>query len=127
MGTGDTRTVDDVLQSVSDALFPEHLGGKRVEINSRGMDDDTPLHVLVWRNDCSGAEILIAAGANINVVGDMSATPLYVAVGQNNLQMIQLLINAGANPDIRCEFGDTPRERALKAGGTLAQVFDEQP
>src|SRR5262245_1365693 len=102
-----TRTLDDVLASVSDALFPAELGEMPVAINCRGYDDDTPLHVLAWRNDVMGAELLVAAGADVNAIGDMGETPLHVAIGMKSAEMTELLLKAGADPDIRSEFGTT--------------------
>ncbi len=107
------KNLEEILQSVSEALFPGNLSKKAVRVNSRDVDDDTPLHVLVWRGDRYGAAALIAAGAKVDAVGDMGETPLHVAVSKEDISIIDLLLGAGANPDIPCEFGDTPRERAI--------------
>jgi len=115
--------LDEVLASVSDALFPAELGEMRVAINSRGCDDDTPLHVLAWRNDVAGAELLVGAGADVNAIGDMGETPLHVAIGMKSVAMTELLLRAGADPEIRSEFGTTSREEALKEGGAIADLF----
>src|SRR5687768_3672532 len=48
------RTLGAVLQSTSDCLFPADLGERPVDIDSRGGDGDTPLHVLLWRDDVDG-------------------------------------------------------------------------
>lgn len=102
------RTLEDILQSTSDSLFPAELGARRVAVDSRDADGDTPLHVLVRRRDFDGAKQLIAAGANPNAVGDMGETPLHVAVRQGAADIVEALVAAGARPDIRSEFGDTP-------------------
>jgi ankyrin repeat protein len=117
------RSVEEILQSTSDALFPADLGNRRVAIDSRGCDGDTPLHVLLWRKDTDGTKLLIAAGADTNAVGDMGETPLHVAVSQELLDVIEALLSAGASPDIRSEFGDTPRERAAARGGVAAELL----
>ena len=117
------RSVQDILQSTSDSLFPADLGEKDVRIDSRDCDGDAPLHVLMWRKDSEGAEVLIAAGANTNAVGDMGETPLHVAVSQDLAGVVEALLAAGANPDIRSEFGDTPRERAVARAGASALSF----
>ncbi len=70
--------LEDVLQSTSDSLFPADLGGRAVTIDSRGGDDDTPMHVMAWRNDLEGVEVLIRSGADVNATGDMGETPLHV-------------------------------------------------
>jgi uncharacterized protein len=92
-------------------------------LDSVGYDGDSPLHVLVWRNDLEGVQVLIEAGANINATGEMDETPLHIAVTQQNVSMARALLEAGARDDVRCEFGDTPRERALQQGGPTASLF----
>jgi ankyrin repeat protein len=116
------RTLAEILQSTSDVLFPQDLGNRAVSIDSCASDGDTPLHVMVWRSDVEGVEILLAAGANANAIGDMSETPLHVACRQHNAAIARLLLAAGARDDIRGEFGSTPREMA-KGDPQLAQVF----
>jgi len=53
------RTLDEVLQSTSDNLFPAELGEAPVYIASTDCDGDTPLHVLIWRGDTDGSLLLI--------------------------------------------------------------------
>jgi ankyrin repeat protein len=117
------RTLDEVLQSTSDVLFPADLGERPVAIDSHGSDGDTPLHVMAWRNDLEAVEILIAAGADVNAVGDMGETPLHVAVRRGNVAMAEALLKAGARDDIRSEFESTPREKAVEMGGAMAELF----
>src|SRR2546430_1798051 len=95
------RSLAEVLSSVSDVLFPAELGEHPVEVNSRGAGGDTPLHVLAWPSETSGAELLIAAGADVNAIGDMGETPLHVAVRMQNRDLVAALLRAGADPFIR--------------------------
>jgi len=105
-----SRSLEKTLQSTSDVLFPEEIGDKLVEINSRSCDGDTPLHVMVWRRDKTAVEMLIKSGADINAVGDMGETPLHVAVRQKDGDIIKLLLDSGAKTDIRSEFNKTSGE-----------------
>jgi ankyrin repeat protein len=118
-----SRSPNEILQSVSDVMFPEDLGDRIVALDSVGCDGDTPLHVFAWRNDLEAVEILIAAGADVNAKGEMDETALHIAITQQNIPMIQALLKAGARDDIRCEFGDTPRERASEHGETFGRLF----
>ena len=119
------RTLEEILQSTSDSLFPADLGRRRVAIDSRDCDGDTPLHVLLWRKDFGGAKDLIEAGADPNAVGDMGETPLHVAIRQHVPEIVGSLLAAGANPDIRSEFGETPRTLAAAQKGVMARLLKQ--
>jgi ankyrin repeat protein len=116
MGKAPNRTLEGVLQSTSDCLFPEHLGTRVVTLSSTDCDGDTPLHVLIWRGDTAGAQLLIEAGADVNAVGDMGETPLHIAVRKDNLSLVRALLAAGAKMDIVSEFGVTARALAAEKG-----------
>lgn len=117
------RTLADVLSSTSDVLFPAESGATPVGVNTVGIDGDTPLHVMAWRNDVDGARLLIESGADVNAIGDMGETPLHIAVQQANAELVALLLRAGASADIKSEFGTTSREQAARKGGTIAELF----
>ncbi len=116
-------TLDEVLASISDALFPEMLGEAEVKIDSVGSDGDTPLHIAVWRNDLHAVKVLIAAGANVDAMGDMGETPLHVAIGQKNISIVEALLEAGVRTGLRSEFDQTAIERAEKTGGEIAKLL----
>lgn len=105
-----TKSLDGVLASVANVLFPNSLEKAPIQINSRNEEGDTPLHILVHRNDVEGVRILIDAGADINAIGDMGETPLHIAIGNKNTEITKSLIKAGAKTDIRSEFGWTAAE-----------------
>jgi ankyrin repeat protein len=127
MGNGPKKrvTLEEILASTSDVIFPEELGEQPITIASADCDGDTPLHVMVWRKDRYAVDLLIEAGANIDAVGDMSETPLHVAVGQEDLPIIEALLKAGAKANIRSEFNETAAERAKKKGGEIAKLFNQ--
>lgn len=119
------KSLEEILQSVSDVMYPAELGEKQVYIDSRDVEGDTPLHVMAWREDLYGAKILIEAGADVNAVGDMGETPLHVALTNENEELTELLLETGANPDIRSEFEETAREKAEKMGGAFKKLMKQ--
>jgi len=119
------RSLQEVLQSISDVMFPADPE-RCPTIDSVGYDGDSPLHVVAWRNDLDAVQVLIDAGANVNAQGEMNETPLHVAVRQRHVLMVSAMLDAGARPDIRSEFGDTPKELALQEGGSVARLFKKR-
>ncbi|WP_120500605.1 ankyrin repeat domain-containing protein [Roseovarius sp. EL26] len=117
------ETLEEILISCSDTIFPEELGAAPVTLNSRDVDGDTPLHVLLWRKNTYGALLLIEAGADVNAVGDMSETPLHIAVKAQDVTVIGALLKAGANVSFVSEFGQSPLDLAKDAGGDIKRVF----
>jgi ankyrin repeat protein len=89
----------------------------------RAPDDDSCLHIAIWRGDLRSVELLIKAGLDVNAIGDMSETPLHVAITQQSLPIIERLLRAGAKSDIRSEFGRTAAEMAEAAGGEIGILF----
>ena len=117
------RSVDEILQSTCDSLFPDAMGARKVSMDSRDCDGDTPLHVLLWRRDMEGVRTLIGLGADVDAIGDMGQTPLHVALSRDLPEAVALLLDAGASTQVRCEFGDTAAERADKLTGPAALAF----
>lgn len=105
-----TRTLEQVLASTSDVLFPAKVGEATVTLTSRSSEGDTALHVMAWRRDHEAARILIESGADVNAIGDMDQTSLHVAVVQRDETMVRLLLEHGAHYDLVSEFGLTARQ-----------------
>lgn len=117
------ETLEQVLASCSDTLFPDKMGCAAVTIDSRDDDGDTPLHVMLWRDNTYAALLLIEAGADVNAVGDMSETPLHIAVKKSNARVAAALLKAGADRSAVSEFDQTPEKLALAAGGYIQRLF----
>lgn len=117
------ETLDQILASCSETLFPAEMGEAPVDIDSRDSCGDTPLHVMLWRKNTYGALLLIEAGADLNAVGDMSETPLHVAVSQGNTEAVRALLKSGAHQSVKSEFGTSPREMAFEQGGEMKRCF----
>lgn len=117
------ETLDQLLSSCSETLFPAEMGEAPVNIDSRDSGGDTPLHVMLWRKNTYGALLLIEAGADLNAVGDMSEAPLHVAVSRGNIAVVEALWKSGANPAAKSEFGKSPKEMATELGGEMQRCF----
>jgi ankyrin repeat protein len=80
----------------------------------------TMLGRTVLNNEVEMARMLIARGANVNVVDKLAMTPLLWAanVDFGDTAMIELLLKSGARTDARNKDGLTPLELARKHGHT---------
>jgi len=110
------KTLADVLALVSDSACPGFPDVIPIGVNSRTSEGDSPLHIVAGWGDVEGAKLLIAAGADVNAIGDMSQTPLHVSLREGNEELVRLLMSAGARIDIRSEFNMTPLEKAQRMG-----------
>ena len=117
------RTIEDILKSTSSVLFPEEFGNRKVELDTRDCDGDTPLHVMAGRNDRVAVEMLIEAGADINALGDMGETPLHVATRRESLLSMEALLFSGAKTNIKNEFGENVQEAVKRKGGKIEKIF----
>jgi uncharacterized protein len=126
-GSDQPRPVlEEVLQSTSDVLFPAEAGERIVTVSTRGVEGDTPLHVMAWRGDADGAGILIDAGADVDAIGDMGEVPLHIAIRSRHLRLVSLLLGAGARTDILSEFGSTPVDLAKEIGGEVLVLITKR-
>jgi ankyrin repeat protein len=119
------RTLNEILQSCSRDLFPDKRGKAPVSIDSKDVEGDTPLIILVWREDIKGIEIVIKAGADINAIGFMGETPLHIAVRKNNTNISELLLEAGAKTNITSKYGKTSYKMAKDHGGKIEKLFNK--
>ena len=65
------------------------------QVNAKGQQGTTPLHIAVRHNHPEIANALIVAGAEVNAKNDGGETPLHNAVRRRRTEMIKILIAAG--------------------------------
>jgi ankyrin repeat protein len=68
-------------------------------------DGDTCLHIAALSGNVRAVALLIKAGLDVNLQGDMGYTPLHYA---GNKEVANLLLANGASKDIKNEFGTLP-------------------
>jgi len=121
-----SRSVQEVLSSVADVMFPSDPPAE-MTLETVDFVGDTPLHVVAWQNDAEAVGILVAAGADVNALGEMDETALHIAVKHGNERMVSCLVGGGARADINDEFGDTAAGLAREIGGKLAELVNGAP
>ncbi len=76
------------------------------------------LMLTAWDGKLKNAEIIIDAGADINVKNFHGGTALLIAAQKGFTDIVRLLLKHGANPDIADADGDTPLSLAKQFGHT---------
>lgn len=83
--------------------------------NAETEDNITPLLSSVAAGSMACLELLIQAGANVNVSAG-GATPLHIAADIGNSDMINCLLKAGADPNVTDEDGLKPIQVSAARG-----------
>ena len=124
---GDLRLVDAVANK--DNTAARSLLKQRIDVNTSRADGTTALTWAAHWNDLETADLLIAAGANVNAASEYGATPLWEACNNASAPMVQKLVKAGASPNatlpgsgetvlMKCAFtGNADAVKALLAAG----------
>ena len=69
----------------------------RADVNSRDIDENTPLLKAAWMGDDRSVTLLIQAGADVNVVNKAGSSPLMMAANRGgSIDRVRLLLHAGA-------------------------------
>lgn len=105
-----------------DAAAARELLKSGASPNARDYWGDSPLLVAVRLDDPELVQILLDAGANVDVKG-RGYTPLGLSARNNNLAILRLLQRAGADPDRKSDDGDYPIHGAVRAGHADAVVL----
>lgn len=114
------ETVDEILERLSEHMFPAQMGQAKVTIDSKQADGDGVLHSLLYSKEHYPVVALIEAGADVNAVGDLGYAPLHVSAFRNDADMVETLLAAGANPHVICDVGKTPLQTAIDHGSSDA-------
>lgn len=92
----DLRLVEAARQGNKDAV--RSLLNQHAMVNTPQPDGATALEWAVYRDDFESAELLIEAGAKVNMANDYGITPLDLACNNRSVDMVAKLMNAGAKP-----------------------------
>lgn len=85
--------------------------------NCKNKEGNSPLHLLVETSaDLEIAELLIMAGADLNVRNHICVAPLHLAVLCKRAKMLQWLLDQGAEIEARNNRAYTPLHKAVVAG-----------
>ena len=88
--------------------------GSRVHIDSRTALRQTPLHLAVMGNYKGVVQLLVRAGASLNVADFEGNTPVHIAAGRGFGEIVQWMLLRGPDLTVRNTAGFTAREVATE-------------
>ena len=94
-------------------------------MDARDVDGGTALHHAAYNARTEILNVLIQAGANLDLVDDQRRTPLLVAVSQGDVGVASVLIQAGADPNKINKAGQSAVHLAALTSCELMQVLLE--
>ena len=129
------RNVRDLMKTSTEAhlrtLFRRHARQFR-DRESWPLDeisrlaDDTLLQLVVQGGSVEDVKLLLKAGANVNLPGDMGFTALHYAMQRDTADIAEVLLEAGADPKLKNEWGEAPMQTLMHyEGDKPAKVFKQ--
>ena len=114
IGAGRHEMADAVMRGNRAAV--RTLLQQKADVNDPQVDGATALHWAVYQDDLETADLLIRAGAKIDVTNREGVTPIAMASLYGNVSMINKLLKAGADAKQRDSNGQTLLMLAARNG-----------
>eukprot|EP00826_Nyctotherus_ovalis_P024190 TRINITY_DN1874_c0_g1_i2.p1 TRINITY_DN1874_c0_g1~~TRINITY_DN1874_c0_g1_i2.p1 ORF type:complete len:579 (-),score=111.37 TRINITY_DN1874_c0_g1_i2:784-2520(-) len=115
------------LKEVSGLLDRKVHGDLIADIDTKSLDDFTPLHIAVSEGYHDVVLFLLSCKAFVDALTTSLRTPLHIACNRGNLQIIQTLVKSKANINAQDADGNTPAHMLSSAGhGEALSWFLEQ-
>ncbi|CAM9547216.1 unnamed protein product, partial [Choristocarpus tenellus] len=107
----------DILEAVekNDVSSVSSFISAKGDLNCRGKNDMTPLHLASFNGLTEIVRILLEGGADPNSVDEDRDTPLHYACSSGSGEIIALLLAKGADPSSVDGLGRTPAERSIRS------------
>ena len=83
------------------------LGLPEVDVNHRDVGNFTALHIAVVQACTDVVQVLIDAGADIDIQNNVGRSPLHTACESGALEVVKMLVRAGAGVRVRDNDGRT--------------------
>lgn len=104
------------LFGVREVLDSEKHGELVADVDTRGRDECTPLHLATLTGHLSIAQTLLELGARTDAVSNTLETPLHLACRQGYKNIIELLASYKADINARDKLGNTPLHYLSECG-----------
>ncbi len=103
------KNVVDVLERVWGVVEFEDCE-EAPKVDSVGIFGNTPLKIVISWGDIDAVNLLIEAGADINVLLEDGNTPLHYSILMSEFKIARILVKHGANQEMKNDEGRLPKE-----------------
>jgi ankyrin repeat protein len=108
--------------------LPEYSGYNNIDVNTKSLFGDYPIHIAATRGCIEEIKILLASGADINAKGEHGYTPLHDAVEQGYGGAVKFLLDQGADKSLKNDDGDTALSLACNLEENIIErLFADNP
>ena len=97
-------------------IVRELLNESVVDVNGKGINEWTALHLAVVNGHLNVATLLVSKGAILDARTRDRLTPLHLASSKGGLEMVNVLLVAGADPNLEDQGGNTAMHCAAEVG-----------
>ena len=105
---GNVDATKKLLDNAHNGMYPD--------INAKGLDDYTPLHLAVSEEHFEVIYYLLSKAANVNSLSVSLKTPLHIAACRGNSKIIELLLCFSASINAQDKDGNTPAHILAELG-----------
>ena len=107
----------DAVRNADHATLLSLLDREDIDLDAGRGDGSTALSWAAYEDDEIAIDLLIRAGADVNVATDFHAvTPLVLACTNGNSRIVDKLLAAGADPNMAKRGGETPLMACANTG-----------
>lgn len=112
--------------SLEDKKVREELLSKDIDVNVKGGDGSTALHMMSELDNAEAVKGLISKGADVNAQDNQGRTPLHIAAAENSSETLKLLVELidedgdliVNNLQAKDRGGKTPLDYAIESKNT---------
>ncbi len=115
-GNGDTPLHGAASCGDTNLKIVQMLAKHKVEVNARGYQGNTPLHVASYGGYVDIVRLLLSHNADLHMRGDTGWTPLHLSADRGHLEVSRILLEHAAEVDARNGHGSTPFLLAAEQG-----------
>lgn len=106
------------LQGITDLLDTTQRGSLTAQVNAKGLDNWTALHLAAVDGFCDACELLLSSGEgpDVDALTSMRRTPLHLACLHGHLEVVKVLLVFGGKLNATDNDNNTPLHCAAMRG-----------